>query len=171
MVPKRELNSVPPPTMMTEYALLSRAPGKHPKNFILNFDSAFDRLPITGNRTSIVLHSIPYVESKMKFQNMRMPVCLTEKNVDLIHELVDLFSPLQGSVLDPFGGAFSTAVECMKSSRSCVSIEVDDRAHNTSVNRLLMVLAVQTNQFNETNENDNADEQFINRNADEPARR
>lgn len=149
-VPRRQINAFPQHTMMTDYALLARAPGDHPKNFTPDFDSAFHQLPITGKRRSTILQNIPYVKNKLTFHNTRMPVCLTEKNVDLIHELVDLFCPIQGSVLDPFGGAFSTAVACMNSSRSCVSLEADERAYRASFNRLTMVLEVQNNQLIES---------------------
>lgn len=149
-VPRRQINEFPQYTMMTDYGLLARAPGHHPKQFVPDFDSAFHQLPITGTRRSMVLHNIPYVKNKVTFQNTRMPVCLTEKNVDLIHELVDLFSPIQGSVLDPFGGAFSTAVACMRSSRSCVALEADERVYKVSLERLLTVLRVPTKAISKT---------------------
>lgn len=48
---------------------------------------------------------------------------------------------MEGNVLDPYGGAFSTAISAMGSKRSCKSIKKDEVCFSTSFKRFLSLTA------------------------------
>ncbi len=49
----------------------------------------------------------------------------TQKPVDLLRPLIEYSCPPSGTVLDPFGGSFSTGVAALQSGRKFIGIEVD----------------------------------------------
>lgn len=139
-VPRRHISLFPQTTMMTDYALLAKAPGDHPAGFTPDFDSRFHLLNCTGTRRSMVLDKIPFVKNKLTYLNTRMPVRMTEKNINLISEMVDLYSPINGSVIDPYGGVLTTPLSCFYMSRRCVVMEADSRCYKEGLRRLNQVM-------------------------------
>lgn len=49
-----------------------------------------------------------------------MSVRAKEKNINVISEFIDLYSPQNGLVVDPCGGTITTPVASMHISRSCI---------------------------------------------------
>jgi len=60
----------------------------------------------------------------------------TLKPVSLIKELVDIFSPEKGIVLDCFMGSGTTGVACMKTNRNFIGIEKDKKHFDSASSRI-----------------------------------
>lgn len=60
----------------------------------------------------------------------------------MIAESIDMLTPLNGKVLDPYDGAPTTEVKALKSSRSCVLIEKDVDCFEDAVVRLQKLVDV-----------------------------
>ena len=59
-----------------------------------------------------------------------------ERSVEIFLHLIRLFSPSCGSVINPFAGPMTVALACLKTSRSCVSIEDSTPAMKYAIARL-----------------------------------
>ena len=61
----------------------------------------------------------------LQFKNVKDRIHPTEKPIDLL-ELLITNSTLPGdTILDPFGGSFSTALAAIKTGRKAISFEID----------------------------------------------
>jgi site-specific DNA-methyltransferase (adenine-specific) len=60
----------------------------------------------------------------------------TQKPLDLMLELVRLFSDPDELVLDPFAGSGTTAVACLRSGRRFIGSEIDPRYHALALERI-----------------------------------
>lgn len=56
-------------------------------------------------------------------ENSSTPFQKDEKSVELLSELIDLFSPQNGRVLDPYGAAMATAIAALKTNRQFICLE------------------------------------------------
>lgn len=56
--------------------------------------------------------------------------------MDLVTEMVDIYTPQDGILLDSYAGNLSTAIACMNNDRLCISIEKDDRCFLEVLERL-----------------------------------
>lgn len=54
----------------------------------------------------------------------------------MLAELVDLFTPMGSVVLAPFTGTITTAIACLKTARSCISVERDESCFRSALDRL-----------------------------------
>lgn len=66
---------------------------------------------------------------------------MTEKNPCMLAEIIDMVTPEQGAVLDPYAGTLSTALGCLKAHRSCISIEKRDDCFTEGMLRLRRVVS------------------------------
>lgn len=60
----------------------------------------------------------------------------TEKPVELISTIVEVVSPLGGTILDPFMGSGTTGVACAKLGRSFIGIEIEERYFTIACRRI-----------------------------------
>jgi site-specific DNA-methyltransferase (adenine-specific) len=60
----------------------------------------------------------------------------TQKPLDLMLELVRLFSDPDELVLDPFAGSGTTAVACLRSGRRFIGSEIDQKYHALALERI-----------------------------------
>jgi site-specific DNA-methyltransferase (adenine-specific) len=60
----------------------------------------------------------------------------TQKPVAALKPLIEVFCPLQGTVLDPFAGSGSTLVAAQQLGRQYLGIELDAQHHRTATARL-----------------------------------
>lgn len=72
----------------------------------------------------------------LQFKNVKDRIHPTEKPIDLL-ELLITNSTLPGdTVLDPFGGSFSTALAAIKTGRKAISFEIDENFFSLGKERL-----------------------------------
>jgi site-specific DNA-methyltransferase (adenine-specific) len=70
--------------------------------------------------------------------------------VGLAYRLVRMFSFTGDTVLDPFGGTFTTTIAAMQTNRNSIANEVDTNYFNYGVRRVKAEMAQQSNIFDET---------------------
>lgn len=62
---------------------------------------------------------------------------LTEKCTELLSELIDLYFPSNGTIVDPCAGTHTARVACLKAEKSCIEIEYNMLCYNASFTRLV----------------------------------
>lgn len=60
----------------------------------------------------------------------------TEKPVELISTIVEVVSPIGGTILDPFMGSGTTGVACVKLGRRFIGIEIEPKHFDTACRRI-----------------------------------
>lgn len=65
-----------------------------------------------------------------------MPIFPGERSTDLFARIIKIFSPPNGSVIDPFGGPLTTALACLETSRKCTSMDAMSEAMRIARSRL-----------------------------------
>ena len=129
------------PQQMTGFALIAKAPGEHPGGFLPNFDSSHALIESSASRRQSCIDSVPFVRHKLNRPNSRSPYRTNEKSHSLLSEMIDLFTPIHGSVLDPYAGTLSTAIAAMRVGRTCTVVERDQDCFLAALHRLRMVAA------------------------------
>ena len=121
------------PQRHSDIALVCRSSGDHPSGFqpfrITTQDS--DGTPNDddddGGEAMCRAHFASLLNVSACRKKLKRPRCNSalfswERNYELIIRIVQTFCPFQGLVIDPFPGALSTALACLKASRECISI-------------------------------------------------
>ena len=75
---------------------------------------------------------------------------MEEKNIDLIMELITQFSPINGSIIDPYGGTITSSIAAIRCKRSAVCIEKDSHCFKLAKDRIIRLLKP-LDDFNKTN--------------------
>ena len=127
------------PQTMTGFAVIAKAPGDHPGGFMPDFDASYSFIQSCASRRQSAIDSVPFVKHKLTRLKSRSPYRTSEKPHSLLSELIDLFTPPQGSVLDPFAGTLSTAIASMRVGRACTVVERDSDCYNAAFHRLQLV--------------------------------
>jgi site-specific DNA-methyltransferase (adenine-specific) len=60
----------------------------------------------------------------------------TEKPQEILERLIKIHSNEESTVLDCFGGSFSTGLSCLKLNRNFIGIEIDEDIYNTAKKRM-----------------------------------
>lgn len=132
------------PQCNAEWGLLARAPGLHPTGFKPDFNGPFHLVNCLLPRRYSAIYNVPVSKTKLTLPNSKSPIRTSEKSVQLITELLDLFMPENGVVLDAYAGTMTTAIACMQSKRSCYCMEKDPLCYREAQARLrLQVEAVE----------------------------
>lgn len=72
----------------------------------------------------------------LQFKNVRERIHPTEKPIDLLQQLITNSTNPDDTVLDPFGGSFSTALAAIKCGRKVISFELDEQYYLAGKERL-----------------------------------
>lgn len=72
----------------------------------------------------------------LHFDNVKDKIHPTEKPVDLLRLLIENSTKKGQTVLDPFGGSFSTAFAALQCERNVVSFELDEEYYNAGMKRI-----------------------------------
>ena len=75
-------------------------------------------------------------ELKLKRPRYNSPLFPEERSVQLTQCIIELFTPQEGSCLDPFGGALTTSVACLETGRTFVFMDSVVEAFKLSIARL-----------------------------------
>ena len=115
--PKRTVTEFP--QIMNEFALIATAPGEHPAGFRPDFNAEFQLLNCRSSRRKSSVERVPFGKHKLTRPNSKIPYRMSEKPIGLLSELVDLFTPVRGNILDMYAGTFTTCIACIRMSRRC----------------------------------------------------
>lgn len=124
------------PQNMTEYGIVARKGGSHPQQFEPDFSSPYHRISCPLPRRFASITNVPVTTNKLKYPGKKSIVRVEEKSTDLLVELLTTFCPDGGLVLDAYGGTLTTALACIETRRSCVSIEKDPECFRLAHERL-----------------------------------
>lgn len=125
------------PLHNSEMALICKAPGDHP-TFTPNFSERLN-LQCKGSRRRASFGNVPSTINKLLRPNTRSPIRVEEKNVSLLRELISLYSPIGGLVLDSYAGTFTTAIAAMQCHRAAIVVEKDDHCFRLAYDRLQLL--------------------------------
>jgi len=82
------------------------------------------------------MYNIQNPKSKLYHKGTRVPFLKKEQSVQMLAELIDLFTPRDGLVVDFYGGSLTLAIAAMSCGRRCICIEKNMECYNEAVERL-----------------------------------
>lgn len=124
------------PQSFSEFALVGILPGTSERSFKPDFNSIFHAVNCKVERRFAGIFNVPSVTSKLCRSNSRVPFDTSEQPTELLSELIDIFTPQGGRVLDAYAGAMSTAIGCLKTGRHCIALEKNKECFDAAFQRL-----------------------------------
>lgn len=101
-------------------------------NFGSDYFSETNRRPLRTNFTNLW----SFLPHNMQTYNKGGKEHPTAKPLDLVKRLVELLTPENGLILDPFAGSGTLAIACLETNRRYVCIEQDDKYFDVMQNRI-----------------------------------
>ncbi len=126
-----------------DVAIVAKMPGSHPDDFQPNFDTKFNYINTPYSRRHSIITNVPATRSYLTKPKSKVPLDHREFHPFLFHELIDLFSPDGGSVIDPYGKTFTTPLACIRANRKCHSMEWQSDRFQAAITRLHSFVAPQ----------------------------
>ena len=123
------------------YTAATRDLGGLPRTFYPKLDDKsypYMFLKTSSKRKFNVVTGVPARARKLCRVGTKSPVRPSEKPLVLLRELIDMYCPQDGLVLDPYAGTFSTALACIDSSRRCFAVEADPDCTALAKKRLVV---------------------------------
>lgn len=102
------------PQNLCEYCVIVHYTGGHPDKFFPNYDSQINNFLCHMNRWYVPMFYIPATTRLLRRSNIMRPFCTTEKTPPLLGEIIALFTPQGGFVVDPYTGTLTTAWAYLK---------------------------------------------------------
>ncbi len=127
------------PQNSCEFALVARSPGSHPDGFKPDFETNFNQVATATQRRHAVMTNVQATKTFLTVPGSKVPFCTKELPILMLHELIDLFTPVDGSVIDPYAGTMTTAAACLQSGRRCTSIEKRKDCFEGALERLRLM--------------------------------
>ena len=124
------------PYGLEEYCIVARLSGSHPDSFNPDFSSSFNLINCNWSKRASIVTNVDVPKNKLCYEKSRKPVRVSEKPIDLLAEIIDLFVPPYGTVMDLFGGTLTLPIASLKTSRRCIAIESDKKCFELAVHRL-----------------------------------
>lgn len=125
------------PQRQGELGFIAKTMGTHPSGFQPDFVS--HPLGASNESTPAAFASLTNVEScifKLMKPQKTAAIFPHERSVSLLSRIIRMFSPSEGSVMDPFGGPLTTALACLQTGRKCTSMDSDSDAFRYAQSRL-----------------------------------
>ncbi len=124
------------PYGLEEHCIVARLPGAHPDGFNPNFSSNFNLIECNWSRRASIVTNVDLPKNKLCFPNSRKPVRVSEKSVNLLAEIIDLFVPPYGTTMDICAGTMTLPIAALKTSRRCIAVEKDKSCFDIAIDRL-----------------------------------
>ena len=120
-----------------DIALIAKSQGLHPDGFLPEFVSAATTdEEDQGNTTYASFNNVENCGSKLKEPNHNAALFPEERSVDLFSRVIRLLAPMEGALIDPFGGPLSTCLACLQTGRSCTAMDEDSNRFRFALGRL-----------------------------------
>ena len=119
-----------------DIALIAKTQGLHPEGFVPDFVSSAmsDDADHTSTYASFI--NVENCCSKLKEPKQNAALNLEERSVQLYSRVIRLLTPIDGSLLDPFGGPLSTCLACLQTGRGCIAMDEESNPFKYSIGRL-----------------------------------
>lgn len=124
------------PQRLDDICFIAKSNGAHPTSFVPDFASCEEQIASVSATSYASVQNMQACSNKLKFPNQNSPIFPTERSMHLFMHLIRLFSPSNGAVLDPFGGPLSVAIACLKTDRTCLTIQRRSPGLKYAVGRL-----------------------------------
>ena len=127
------------------FTVASKDPGGSQREFYPKLNDAthpYTSLRTPSKRKFNVIADVPTRTRKLCRVGEKKLIRNTEKPVALLRELLDMYCPEDGLVLDPYAGTYTTGLACLDTSRRSVLMEADPQCADLAKKRL--VLATKT---------------------------
>ncbi len=124
------------PSGMEEFCVVARLQGTHPEGFNPKFNTKFNLINCEWSRRSSIVTNVNFPASRLCHPGSRKPFRMSEKPIELLAEIVDLFVPAYGTTLDPFAGTLTLPIAALKTSRRCIAIESEKNCFESALDRL-----------------------------------
>lgn len=135
-LPRRPSQEDDFPYGLEEYCIVARLPGSHPDGFNPNFNSNFNLIECNWSRRASIITNVELPKNKLCYPKTRKPVRVSEKPINLLAEIIDLFVPPYGTTMDLFAGSMTLPIASLKTSRRCIAIESEKKCFELSMDRL-----------------------------------
>lgn len=115
------------------YAMLCHLPGpvKHKK-----FNSPFHLVNCSNHRNLAGMFNVKHTKSPLRRPGSKVVFNSHELPVDMLCELIDLFCPHRGRVMDPYCGTMTTLIAAIRTGRHCVGVEKASDVFSAALHRL-----------------------------------
>lgn len=97
----------------------------------------------TNKRNLTGMFNVPSTNSKLCNRDYRVPCHSNEPSVDMLGELIELFSTLCEHVLDSYAGTMNIAIDPLRTGRNCFAVEKNADCFNAAPNGLRAFLPSQ----------------------------
>lgn len=123
------------------YALLCHLPGpsKHGQ-----FNTSFHLINCQNSRNLAGMFNVQFPKSPLRRPGTKVPFNANELPVDMLCEIIDLFCPHRGKVMDPYSGTMTTLIASIRTGRKCLGIEKTTDLYNAALERLFGFLPSST---------------------------
>ncbi len=135
-VPRRPSEDQDFPYGLEEYCFIPRLPGKHPDGFNPDFKSNYNLIECNWTKRAPIITNVDQPTNKLCFPKSRKPVRVSEKSVNVLAEIIDLYVPPYGTVIDLFAGTMTLPIASLKTSRRCIAVEKDRQCFELAIARL-----------------------------------
>lgn len=127
------------PQRSSEIAMIAKTRGQHPSCFQPDFATLETTNNVDQSRSSFA--ALTNIETcsginKLKRPHKNISLFPEERSTALFSRVISIFSPPEGMVLDPFGGALTTSLACLQTCRSCVSMDTPNDVFRYAKSRL-----------------------------------
>ena len=85
---------------------------------------------------TFALLKVENCSNKLKRPNDNTALFPNERSVQLFSRIINIFTPTEGSVIDPFGGPLCTSLACLQTRRTCISMNAPSDEMRYAVGRL-----------------------------------
>ncbi len=123
-----------------QVALVASVPCDRQKQFEPDFSSGLNAVNCSVERRMGMMFNIVNSKSKLCHKNSRVPILKAEQSVPMLAELMDIFSPHGGLVIDMFAGSLTSAIAALRCGRNIIAIEKDKACYDLAIERLRLHL-------------------------------
>ncbi len=125
------------PQKQGEIGILAKSAGVHPDGYSPEFSKygEGERIQSDDVVKFASLVNLNSCSDKLKKPKEFTAIRKDEKTVELFKHMIKMLSPPSGSVMDPIAGAFTAAIACLETNRSCICLENDADCYRFAVGR------------------------------------
>ncbi len=124
------------PQSARDLAMIARLPGVHPSGFNPSFETKSVNFHESATRRYSMMTNVPVWNTPLTRNASKVPFDKREFNPVVFEEMIELYAPVGGSVIDPFSRTSTTGIACIRTNRSCHLIEKNKECYEAAMERL-----------------------------------
>jgi len=123
-----------------EFAVIARAPSNlalERNEFKPGLETPYCEDFARFSRSQAIVGDVPKTKFLYTSATSKKKVCVTEKSIRVLEELIGTFCPAGGRVFDPFAGTLTTLIAAARTHHPCVGLESDSTYLDVAKKRLI----------------------------------